>query len=361
MRVLRRVVGVGLVVGLCFAVFGEMHTWTSLDGKTAVAEFQALEDGTLVLQKGTKTIRVPLAQFSDEDQAYVHQLLADAKVEQEHLRQARLEKMQSLLGLNRGVEITERRWANWEDYYTESICGLKMLRFFKNERSIVDVADKGVFISVEDAVRPPDYAPTMVRYCPSDYDGEEKLGVYIHIAASKKAVSPSGGYQKMMDKYRLVYASPDGSSNAESDMRRCALALDALAQLRKDFDVDENRIYIGGTSGGGAESTFATFLYPQDFRAAFNSVRSFSLTSSSCLPFADDSDIRKAGKNQQPFAFISGPGDFNYEHMPRTEQSFRDHRFVVRFFDVPGMKHQMASPETFERVIEWVEANNPRL
>ena len=361
MWVLRCVAGVGLVLSLCFTAWGETHTWTSLDGKTAVAEFQGLEGDTLVLLKGTKTLRVPRAQFSAEDQAYVQQRLADAKVEQERLKVELLAKVQALLGLNRNVEITERRWADWESYYTESICGSKMLKFFKNERSIVDVPAKGVFVSVKDAVRPPDYAPTMVRYCPSDYTGDKKLGVYIHISPGNKATSPNSGYQKMMDKYRLVYASPNGSSNAESDMRRCALALDTLAQLRKDFDIDENRIYIGGTSGGGAEATFASFLYPQDFRAAFNSVRSFSLTSSSCLPFADGSDIRKAGKNQQPFAFISGPGDSNYDYMPSTEESFRDHRFVVRFFDIPGMKHQMASPETFEQVIKWVEANNPRL
>lgn len=147
----------------------------------------------------------------------------------------------------------------------------------------------------------------------------------------------------------------------ESDMRRCALALDALTQLRKDYNVDENRVYIGGTSGGGAESTFATFLWPQDFRAAFNSVRGFELTSSSCLPFADESDMRAASKNQQPFAFVSGPQDFCYKSMPGSEQNFRDHGFVVRFFDIPGMRHETASPETFDPVMAWVEANNPRL
>ena len=134
-----------------------------------------------------------------------------------------------------------------------------------------------------------------------------------------------------------------------------------MAQLRKDYTIDENRVYIGGTSGGGAISTFATFLYPQDFRAAFNSVRIFSLTASYCLPFADEGDIRTVQKYKQPYAFISGPDDSNYKGMPGTEANFKEHRFVVRFFDIPGMKHQMATAETFDKVIEWVEANNPRL
>jgi predicted esterase len=350
-----------VIAGLCATVQGEPRTWTSREGKTAVAEFQAVENGTLVLVKSGKTLRLPLVDFSDEDQAYARQCMAAQAASREQAEAERREKFKSLPGLRKEVPISERRWADWEDYYTESVCGKKMMAFFKNERSIVDVADKGVFVSVEEAVRPPDYAPSMITYCPEDYDSTEKIGVYIHIGAGPKAVAPNPGYCEMMDNHRLVYASPNGTSNAEADMRRCAITLDALAQLRKDFNVDENRIYVGGTSGGGAESTFATFLWPQDFRAAFNSVRSFQVTSSTCLPFADSSDIRTASKNRQPFAFISGPGDSNYPYMPRSEENFREHGFVVRFFDIPGMKHQMASPETFDQVIRWVEANNPRL
>jgi predicted esterase len=346
-----------VLVGLSLCAQG--RTWTSLDGKTAEAEFQALEGGTLVLVRNAKTIRVPLETFSEADQSFVREHLKEMEAERERAAQAQRERIRELLGVRNNVSINERRWADWQDYYTESLCGRKMLDFFKNERSIVDVAEKGVFVSVEEAVRPPGYAPTMDSYCPEDYGGNEKLGVYIHISPGDRAAAPKPGYQEMMRKHRLIYASPHGAGNKEADMRRCALALDALAQLRKDFAIDENRVYIGGTSGGGAESTFATFLYPQDFRAAFNSVRSFSVTSSTCLPFADEGDIRDASKNKQPFAFISGPGDFNYKYMPKTEENFRDHGFVARFFDVPGMKHQMASPETFDEVIRWVEANNP--
>ena len=72
-------------------------------------------------------------------------------------------------------------------------------------------------------------------------------------------------------------------------------------------------------------------------------------------------DFRKASKNKQPLAFISGPKDSNYSSMPRSEDSFRENDFVVRFFDIPGMKHQMAKPETFDKLIQWVEANNPQL
>ena len=350
-----------LLILLCPAIFGETHIWTSREGKTAVAEFQALEGGTLVLKKGSKTIRVPLDGFTDGDQTYARKCAEELKAKVRRLEEERLERIGSLKGLRRSVPVTARRWEDWKDYYTESTCGRDMLDFFKNERSIVDVRNKGVFISVEDAVRPPGYAPTMAVYCPSDYDGKEKMGIYIHVSPGNNATVPNQGYRELMDKYRLVCASPNGSGNDQSDMRRCALALDTLAQLREDYAIDEDRIYIGGTSGGGAEATFATFLYPQDFRAALNSVRYFLLTSNACLPFADRSHIREASKHQQPFAFISGPDDSNYNYMPDSEQSFKDHGFVVKFFDIPGMGHETASAETFDKVMQWVEDNNPRL
>lgn len=360
----RGVVAATVAVFLCMVVSGEARTWTSQDGKEAVAEFVSLDGDTLTLRKGVKTFSAPMAGFSDEDQAFVREFVEreQIRLEKERARAEaeRLDKYRALLGMRKDVAIKERRWADWKDYYLESICGKTMLKFFEKERSIVDVRDKGVFISAKDAVRPSNHAPTMVTYCPSDYDGKEALGVYIHISPGNKAVSPSGGYQRMMDKYRFVYASPFGAGNDQSDMRRCALALDALAQLRADFNVDESRVYIGGTSGGGAESTFATFLWPEDFRAAFNSVRSFTLESSSCLPFADSSDFRTSAKYHRPFAFISGPGDSNYSYMPQSEESFKNSGFVARFFDIPGMKHQMAKPETFESVLKWVEANKSR-
>lgn len=352
-------IGLGLCVAL--SVMGAPRAWTSVDGKTAVAEFQALEGETLVLLRGNKTLRLPLSAFSEEDQAFVKARVEQLKAEEERLEREKLDRLELLLGFRSGVSVVEHRWASWRDYYEKSSCGNKTLKFFKNEASIVDVRDKGVFVSPEEAVRPSTFKPTMFCYCPPDYAGNEKLGVYIHISPGNKGTKPSAGYRAMMDKHRLVYASPNGTGNSEADMRRCALTLDALAQLRKDFNVDEARVYVGGTSGGGAESTIATFLYPEDFRASLNSVRSFSLTSSTCLPFAGSSEIRAVQDYEQPYAFISGPGDFNYAYMPRTVESFEEHNYVVRFFDIPGMKHQTASPETFDKVIQWVEENNPAL
>ncbi len=357
----RCVAVIGILVGVCCAALGEVHVWTDTEGRAAEAEFAGLEGDTLILQKGSKTLRVPLSNFSEEDQAYAHGQAEMAKAERERMEQERAEKMQSLLGLRYNVAINERRWADWEDYYTKSICRYTMKNFFEYERSIVNVWSKGVFVSAEEAVRPSGYAPTMTTYCPDDYDGTQPYGVYLHISPGGGAINPDDGYQKMMKKYRLIYASMNGTSNDDADMRRLAITLDALAQLRKDFNVDENRVYVGGTSGGGAEATMAAFLYPDDFCGSLNSVRNFFVRSEGGLPFAKSSDITKSARKKIPFAFISGPGDPNYPYMPETEKSFLGHRFCAKFFDIPGMNHETASAETFDRVMEWIEDNNPRL
>ncbi len=358
---LRNIIAIGILVGVCSLAAGEARIWTDQEGRTATAEFVGLEGETLILKKGARTIRVPLANFSAEDQEYVHTQIEKAEAERERSEKERRETIQSLLGLIHNVAIKERRWENWKDYYTESVCGEEMLDFFENERSIVDVKDKGVFVSAKDAVRPADYAPTMTTFCPEDYDGIKPYGVYIHISPGGGCIPPDNGYQEIMKKYRLIYASPNGTSNDEADMRRLAITLDALAQLRKSYEVDENRIYVGGFSGGGAEATMAAFLYPEDFRAALNSGRGFSLTANYCLPFAVRKEIRSVQKYKQPYAFISGPNDIAYNFMPNTVDNFKEHRFVAHFFDIPGMGHETAPAEAFDEVMEWVEEENPRL
>ena len=54
------------------------------------------------------------------------------------------------------------------------------------------------------------------------------------------------GYEQVMDKLKLVYASPSGTSNAKSDVRRMALALDTLRVRRETADLV--RSLHGGTA-----------------------------------------------------------------------------------------------------------------
>jgi hypothetical protein len=269
-------------------------------------------------------------------------------------------KLAALLGVRRNAPIAARRWERWQDYYEKSLFGKAMLHFFTKERSIVDDPKRGLFVSAEAAVRPSDYKPTMMVYCPQSYDGAMKMGVYIHIEPGNAAMTPSEGYQEVMDSARCIFASPNGVGNNQGDMRRVAVTLDALAQLRKDYTIDENRVYVGGTSGGGAESVLATICYPKDFRGCVDAVRDFTFLSQRCLPFAKPADVHKSKKYGQPLAFVTGPQDFNYPRIQRSIPDWKHKGFTVRLFDVPGMKHESAPPATLKEALKWIDANGPR-
>ncbi len=346
-----------ILLSVGISVRAEERTWTSSGGATLKAELVEVKGSTVVLRSGSKQITAEIKKLSPADREYLQQVQQAKEAEQ--AKQA-MEKLSGLLGLRQEVPITERRWSKWQDYYFKSHFGKAMLDFFNTERSITDVVKRGLFVSAEQAVRPPDYAPSMTVYCPPTYDGKTKLGVYIHIQPTDSAMNPSEGYKRIMDEHRLVFASPNAAGNDQADMRRMALALDTLAQLRKDYPLDETRIYVGGLSGGGAESVFITLSYPDDFRGALDAVRGFDPFSDMCLPFAKPADIRKSAKYGQPLALITGAGDMNYEYIKKDVPNLKKSGFTAKLFDVPGMKHEAAPPAALEEALLWADANNPR-
>ncbi|HEY5621753.1 MAG TPA: glycosyl hydrolase [Pontiella sp.] len=58
-------------------VHAESRIWTSRDGKTATAEFEKLDDDSVVLKKNGRTVRIPLDSLSDADQSYVREYMAE--------------------------------------------------------------------------------------------------------------------------------------------------------------------------------------------------------------------------------------------------------------------------------------------
>ena len=58
-------------------LYGEPHTWTTLDGKTAIAEFVAVDGDTLLLKKGDNTFRIQIDKLSAEDQDYARTCAAE--------------------------------------------------------------------------------------------------------------------------------------------------------------------------------------------------------------------------------------------------------------------------------------------
>ena len=256
----------------------------------------------------------------------------------------------ALKGIRTKVPIAFR-YAPSADGYAKGPFGKALMKFYDQKVSIVDDVKKGLFQKFAEAVEWKS-DETMTVYCPQNWDGKAKLGIYLNISAGNGPIAVKKDYTEVLDSLNMLYASPSGTSNAQADMRRAALTLDTLATLRKQYPIDETRIFVGGISGGGALSTLMAVHYPE-FRASICQVRNFYLGGEFCTPYLKPADISAIARRKQAYVFVSGPGDMNYNSIKASLPAWKGYHIESAFVenDLPG--HVGASGKALKEAIDW--------
>ena len=261
----------------------------------------------------------------------------------------------ALKGLRTKVPIAFRYAAN-ADGYAKGPFGRALVKFYDGKVSIVDDVKKGLFQKFAEAVEWKT-EETMTAYCPKNWDGKSKLGVYINISAGNGPIGLQKGYSDVFDSQNMLYASPSGTGNAEADMRRAALTLDTLATLRKQYPIDETRILVGGISGGGAMSALMAVHYPE-FRASICQVRNFYLGGEFCTPYLKPADISAIARRKQAYVFVSGPGDGNYAGIKASLPYWKGYHIESTFVENDLKGHVGASGNALKEAINWALAHS---
>ncbi|WP_411825607.1 hypothetical protein [Luteolibacter sp. AS25] len=322
----------------------ETRQWTSDTGQVINAELKSHDGESVTLFMNGKDYVLPLDKLSQEDRDWLEK------------REVQMEKrLAGLLGMRKNAAISHRYGETTEEYF-QGPFGKKMREFYDTERSICDVPASGLFMKCDEAVAWKD--ATMLVYCPTTYKGESTpMGVYISIAPGPASLKMKAGYEEVLGNLNMIYASPSGASNKNADVRRMALALDTLATIRKEYVIDEDRIFVGGSSGGGAMSSWMAVYFPE-FRGAINQVRNAYIPSDSCFPTIDEGDIRPLTRRKQAYAFVTGPKDSNYKAIVDCIPSWEEKNFIVKLFDIPGMGHSQASADSLEKALRWAEESS---
>ena len=318
--------------------------WTNSNGIVIDAELASYDGSVATLIKNGKEFPVKVETLSEEDRQWLT-----------NWQKEKTKKFESLIGLLENIPISHRYGKTTDDYFAGPF-GAKHRKFYDTKVSICDDGKKGLFMKCDESVAWKDQ--NMLVYCPPSYKGESTpMGIYINISAGDTPIALKQGYDKVMDQRKLIYASPYGTSNNQSDVRRMALVLDTLASLRANYQIDNSRVFVGGVSGGGAMSSWMAVYFPE-FRGALNQVRNAYIPSESCFPSVDEGDVKGIVRRKQAFAWITGPKDFNYKHILLSAPTWNKKGFVSKLFDVPGMSHGSAPADALAQALDWAEASS---
>jgi len=152
-----------------------------------------------------------------------------------------------------------------------------------------------------------------------------------------------GAIRKAADKYGFIVVSPFGRGITEYRGIGENDVLCVLAEVRKKFPIDEDRIYVTGHSMGGTGAAYLALHHPDLFAAAAPLAAAYS------FPWL------AANAQHVPFLWISGAADadFYQKGVAIGVERMRALRTPVETVVIPGEGH-FGPVQDFDRVFAWL-------
>ena len=102
-------------------------------------------------------------------------------------------------------------------------------------------------------------------YVPEGYDGREDFGVMVWMSGGE----PPEEWRAVLDQLKVMWVAPNGVTSGRDDYENYGLAIDALANLVRQYDeVDKKRLMIGGEGYGGQIAMRMGIAYSDTFNGS---------------------------------------------------------------------------------------------
>lgn len=187
-------------------------------------------------------------------------------------------------------------------------------------------------------------------YVPDSYKPEERWGLFVWVSPTESGRTPSAEIEELLARRRLLWVGPNQSGNGRPRWYRYSLALDAAHNMKKLYNLDERRIYVGGYSGGGRISSVLAVVYPEVFEGGFYL---FGCDYFKPLPMRDRPGAHyvplypkppraafKLVRERNRYVFLTGDTDSNKLQTQDTAQAYRKDDFAhVTYIEVPNRGH----------------------
>jgi predicted esterase len=207
----------------------------------------------------------------------------------------------------------------------------------------------------------PDYElakESFSAYIPANYDGTQPYGLFVWISAGPKGDFPAA-FKPALDQHHLIWIGANNSGNPRAMLVRMGLALDAVDNMKSQYKIDDERIYIGGISGGGKVATILGVGWPDAFRGGFYIV--------GCSHYRDvptgetghfwprgfnapEPKLLTDAKQRNRHVFFTGEKDMNRKPTVGIYEAFKVDKFQhLTLLDLPGVGHELPNAESFEK------------
>ena len=187
---------------------------------------------------------------------------------------------------------------------------------------------------------------------PAKYHPRQATAAVIFISAG---AGPAGWneWKQVCQERNILFASPFGAGNDCPMQRRVRIVFDVLDDLRRNYNLDPDRTYLAGFSGGGRVAAAIAFALPEYFGGVIPVCASGDLR--------DETWLRHRAINRLSVALLTGENDFNRGELERFRGPLLKGLGVdAKVWVYPGLGHGIPGGATLGEVFQFLDAGAAR-
>jgi predicted esterase len=196
----------------------------------------------------------------------------------------------------------------------------------------------------------PDYRSSDQKYelyVPASYNESKPCSLVLFISPGDKGTG-LGQWKAVCDREGAIFASPHGAGNETDTKKRVRIVLDVLDDIRRRYNVDPDRTYLGGFSGGGRIACAIGFSLPEYFGGVVPVCAAGDLR--------EESWLRQRAIDRLSVALVTGETDFNRSEVERFRGPYlSDVGVRTKFWVTPKLGHGIPDAKALQEAFTWLD------
>ena len=185
-------------------------------------------------------------------------------------------------------------------------------------------------------------------YVSKNYDSQVPAGILVYISANNSGTIPNE-WKEIIDNHNLIWIGANKSGNKIATSHRVIFAILAPAVISNNYNINADRIYVSGFSGGGRVSSMVATEYAHLFKGA--------IYISGANFWSEDKPKHYDKIKKNHYVFITGTKDFNLGDTKEVYNAYKSAGIPnIKLLVIPFMSHEKPPVRKYEEAIDFLDS-----
>jgi len=195
-------------------------------------------------------------------------------------------------------------------------------------------------------------------YAPKSYNPSTPAGLLVYVSPIASGSIPDP-WQEVFDRRNLIWVSINNSGNTMPAEQRLAEAKLSSVFISGNYEINPQRTYISGMSGGGQIATIASSIDPDLFQGGIFLCGVNPWSERDPDPWAQDPPENLDTIRNNRYVFVSGTEDFKLAAIARAYRLFKKAGIESsKLIVIEDMGHELPNTGVFDRALGFLDSHS---